>query len=168
MDQKLRLEWMDPSTLKPNPMNWREHPEQQKRILAAVLHDVGWAGALLLNERTGNLIDGHARREHAIDDGSLVVPVLVGDWSIEDEQKILATLDPLASMADQIDSVYQDLLESFETSDESLGDWCKQLLADINEATSTSLGDVPELGGNIGDDVKLEQCPKCGFEWKKS
>ena len=43
-------------------MNWRGHPEAQKKLLSAVMSEVGWAGALLFNEVTGRLIDGHARR----------------------------------------------------------------------------------------------------------
>ena len=59
----LRLEYVDPDTLADNPANWRTHPEAQTSALAAVIDDVGWAGALLYNERTERLIDGHARKK---------------------------------------------------------------------------------------------------------
>jgi hypothetical protein len=95
----LRLEWRDPAELAENPRNWRRHPDAQLAVLSGVLAEVGWAGACLYNERTGRLIDGHARRKVALEQGSAKVPVLVGDWSEEQERKILATLDPLAAMA---------------------------------------------------------------------
>lgn len=59
--------------------------------------EVGWAGALLFNERTNRLIDGHARKE--LFSGQGKVPVLVGSWDEATEAKILATLDPLGAMA---------------------------------------------------------------------
>lgn len=94
--QGLRLEWMDAEALAANPANWRAHPQAQVKAMRAVLAEVGWAGALLYNERTGRLIDGHLRKE-VVRRGK--VPVLVGSWSEEQERKILATLDPLSAMA---------------------------------------------------------------------
>ena len=99
-DAPLRLEWRSPAELAENPRNWRRHPESQIAALQGIIAEVGWAGACLFNERTGRLIDGHARKKVALDQGADRVPVLVGDWSEEDEAKILATLDPLAAMAE--------------------------------------------------------------------
>src|SRR6516225_2336792 len=92
----LRLEYWTPDELSDNPLNWRKHPEKQLTALKDVLADVGWAGALLFNERTNRLIDGHARKK--ISKSQEKVPVLIGSWSEEQEKKILATLDPLASL----------------------------------------------------------------------
>jgi hypothetical protein len=71
----------------------------QVAALSDVIAEVGWAGACLFNERTGRLIDGHARRKVALSQGTEKVPVLVGSWSRR-RAKILATLDPLAAMAE--------------------------------------------------------------------
>jgi hypothetical protein len=91
----LRLEWRDPSELTEHPSNWRGHPETQTRALRDLVGEVGWAGALLYNERTSRLLDGHARRKLGTDP----VPVLIGNWSEAQELLILATLDPIGSMA---------------------------------------------------------------------
>src|SRR5260370_23230818 len=81
-DQRpLRLEWLAAKTLSDNPANWRRHPGKQLTALKDVLAEVGWAGALLYNERTKRLIDGHARKK--VSSGK--VPVLVGSWSEEQE-----------------------------------------------------------------------------------
>src|SRR5687768_15883502 len=63
--QPLRLEYVQAGTLTPNPSNWRKHPQRQLDALRQALgdDDVGWAGALLFNERTGRLVDGHGRLE---------------------------------------------------------------------------------------------------------
>lgn len=118
-EQKLRLEYVRAGDLAENPANWRLHPEGQKTALAAVLADpeVGWAGAMLYNERTKRLIDGHARK--AVTDPEALVPVLIGSWSEEAERKILATLDPLAAMA-EVDSVALASLLSLLPSDDDL------------------------------------------------
>jgi hypothetical protein len=94
-----RLEAVQARTLTPNPQNWRTHPDRQLSALSAVLKDpeVGWAGALLFNERTGRLVDGHGRLKVVDPDDD--VPVLIGSWSEAAEKKILLTLDPLAGLA---------------------------------------------------------------------
>lgn len=62
---ELRLEYLDPSQLNENPANWRMHPSSQIEALQDVMQDVGWAGALLYNESTKRLIDGHARKKQS-------------------------------------------------------------------------------------------------------
>jgi DNA modification methylase len=59
---------------------------------------IGWAGACLYNERTGKLLDGHLRRDHAYEK-RLAVPVLVGNWSPEKEAAIMVILDQSTGMA---------------------------------------------------------------------
>ena len=90
----LRLEWIEAGSLTENPGNWRRHSQEQLQSLRELLDDptVGWAGACLFNERTGRLVDGHARREMV--DPKTPMPVLVGNWSEEAEAKILATCGP--------------------------------------------------------------------------
>lgn len=134
--QNLRLEWLDPKTLKPNPYNWRQHPAGQKKILDAVMSEVGNAGAALFNEQTGRLLDGHLRRERAIEKGEKEIPVLVGSWSEADEKKILATLDPIAAMAEQADALYRELLEGMETESEDLRSWADGLLEELGSVGS--------------------------------
>ena len=112
----IRLEWRDAKELQANPKNWRKHPPAQVKAMQDVLSEVGWAGALLYNERTGHLIDGHLRQK--ISEGR--VPVLVGDWSEEDERKILLTLDPLAYMAEHDQDVLLGLLQSTEFKSDAI------------------------------------------------
>ena len=75
----LKLEWMDPYELAENPLNPRYHPQAQRRSLHAALQSLGWLQPLLYNQRTGRLIDGHLRRQEAIESGITEVPVLVVD-----------------------------------------------------------------------------------------
>ena len=116
----LRLEWRSPAELAENPANWRRHPERQIAALTDVIAEVGWAGACLYNEATGRLIDGHARKKVAMDQGASQVPVLIGSWTEEQERKILATLDPLAAMAESNKDALDELLRGAQTGSEAL------------------------------------------------
>jgi hypothetical protein len=113
--RKLRLEWIEAGSLEGNPLNWRRHPESQVKALRDAIDDeeIGWAGACLYNERTGRLIDGHARKSAV--SPTDVVPVLVGNWSENAEKQILATLDPLAGMARGDEEAYRSLIETTTT-----------------------------------------------------
>lgn len=136
MNKPLKLVWMSPAELAENPANWRRHPESQLTALADVIGEVGWAGACLFNETTGRLIDGHARRKVALNQGVDSVPVLVGAWDEATERKILATLDPLAAMA------------------EADGDALKSLLAGVHTesgAVASMLAELAETSGATGE-----------------
>jgi len=110
----LRLEYVDPSTLGPNPSNWRTHPEGQRAALAQAIDQVGWVKPLIFNARTGLLIDGHMRREDAIRRGC-AVPVVIGEWDESQERTILATLDPIGLMAEADSGLFAALLEQLDT-----------------------------------------------------
>lgn len=105
----LRLEYLDARDLGENPSNWRLHPKEQMSALDTAIGEVGWAGALLFNEQTNRLLDGHARRKLFAEKGGMV-PVLIGSWDEETEKKILATLDPLGDMAATDQGMLENLL----------------------------------------------------------
>ena len=88
------------SQLRPNPRNWRVHPEGQRAAMADVLGEIGYADALVarqLPDGTLELIDGHLRAETTPD---VEVPVLVVDLDDREAALLLAVHDPLSSMAD--------------------------------------------------------------------
>src|SRR5207245_5003264 len=135
----LRLEWWAPDCLSDNPLNWRRHPDKQLSALKDVLAEVGWAGALLYNERTKRLIDGHARKRIS----TAKVPVLVGSWSEEQELKILATLDPLAAMAEADKGALDALLSQVQTESDAV----RALLEGLAAGEVVSLFDPGEIPG---------------------
>lgn len=113
----LRLEWRDAQELQDNPRNWRRHPPTQQQAVKDLLSEVGWAGTLLYNETTGRLIDGHLRKEVAVGER---VPVLVGNWTEEQERKILLTLDPITAMAEQDEDALLALLRETQVDSEAI------------------------------------------------
>src|SRR5438034_2439194 len=97
-DRVIELRRVPVGELRPNPKNWRRHPEVQRRALAAMLAEVGFAGAVLARQTPDGLelIDGHLRTDMLSDQE---IPVLVLDVDEAEAAKILASLDPLAAMA---------------------------------------------------------------------
>jgi len=109
-----------PSDLVGNPRNWRTHPKAQRDALAGVLDQVGWVQDVIVNRRTGYLVDGHARVAVAAQRGEASVPVVYVDLSEDEELLILATLDPLAAMAEADTEVLADLLADVTPGDSAL------------------------------------------------
>jgi ParB-like chromosome segregation protein Spo0J len=109
-DRIKELRRVPANELRPNPRNWRTHPNEQRDALRGALAEVGYADALLARELADGgleLVDGHLRAETTPD---AVVPVLVLDVTEEEAAKILLTLDPLAGLAGVDQERLTDLL----------------------------------------------------------
>ncbi len=144
------LMWVDPKTLGSNPRNWKKHPHRQRQALNASLDEDGWAGAALYNTNTKRLIDGHMRKEEAIRRGEKSMPVLVGWWTQEQENRILATFDPIGALAETQADALRDLTESVNQQlDDVKGKQkaiLKKLTTDIdNYAMDVAGGDAPSV-----------------------
>ena len=107
------------SQLRANPKNWRTHPPHQQRAIQGILQEVGYADALIAYETDQGLtlIDGHLRANTTPDD---TVPVLILDVNETEADMILATLDPLASMATPDDEQLAGLLETVSSADQGV------------------------------------------------
>lgn len=106
--------------LKPHPLNWRTHPAGQRSALAGLLAEVGYAAALVareLDDGTLELIDGHLRAEATPD---ALVPVLVVDVNESEARVLLASLDPLAALAERDELRLAEVLADLQTESEAL------------------------------------------------
>jgi DNA modification methylase len=109
-----------PADLLANPRNWRIHPQAQQKALAAVLDTVGWVQQVIVNTRTGHVVDGHLRVSLAISREEAGIPVLYVDLSPEEEALVLASLDPLAGMAVTDKELFAALTADLAVSDAEL------------------------------------------------
>ena len=128
--------------LKPNPRNWRTHPQAQRDALRGVLAEIGYADALLARELADGsleLIDGHLRAETTPD---VEVPVLVLDLNDEEAAKLLALHDPLAEMAQADDALLAELVGSIRTESEAV----QAVLDGMLSASGATLEIEPEAG----------------------
>lgn len=118
----------DPEQLLANPRNWRTHPARQREALRGALSTVGWVTGVIVNDRTGHVVDGHARIEEAISAGARV-PVTHVDLTEEEEGLVLATLDPLGAWAGTDRDRLSELLAEVSVDNEGLA----LLLADVGD-----------------------------------
>lgn len=102
-----------------NSYNWRRHPLNQRLALAGVLDDIGWVQDVVVNARTGRLVDGHLRVELAAERGE-TVPVVYVDLGEEEERLILATLDPIGAMAETDTVALSGILNDIETENDTI------------------------------------------------
>ncbi len=126
-DRIKELRRVPANELVPNPKNWRLHPKAQADALRGLLAEVGYADALLVRELPDGrlmIINGHLRAETTPD---TVVPVLVLDVTEEEADKILLTLDPLASMAKSDAERIGLLLTTVRTDNEAVQDLLKRI-----------------------------------------
>jgi DNA modification methylase len=133
--------------LLPNGRNWRKHPKAQQEALQGVLAEIGYAGALIAYETPQGLklIDGHLRASTTPDG---LVPVLILDVNDEEANKLLATLDPLAAMAEADGNALEALLRDVQTGNQALADMLTNLAEEagiLNDENKELIEDeVPE------------------------
>ena len=114
-----------------HPQNWRIHPKAQQSALSGVLNEVGWVQRVIVNKRTGHVVDGHLRVSLALSQGEATpVPVVYVDLSPEEEALILATLDPIGAMAATDESKLNALLDEVVTNDQALAELLNDLRSD--------------------------------------
>ena len=126
-DRIKELRRVKASELIPNPKNWRTHPIAQQDALKGILAEVGFAGAVLareLDDGTLMLIDGHMRAETTHDQE---IPVLILDVDEAESDKLLATFDPIAAMAESDPHALDALLRNVDTGSEAL----QKMLAEL-------------------------------------
>ena len=118
-DRIIDLRRIPAQELQANPKNWRRHPASQRAALQGILEDVGFADAVIARETPDGLelIDGHLRQEVM---GDQLIPVLVLDVTKDEADKMLATLDPLAAMAQSDKQALSSLLTNIQTDNEKL------------------------------------------------
>lgn len=134
----------DPAKLLANPKNWRLHPKAQTDALAGVLSEVGWVQDIIVNQRSGFIVDGHARVELAKGRGEKV-PVVYVDLSDKEEALILASLDPLAAMAETNREALASLVGELEVTDAAVKAMLAELTGPGVTAGLTDEDAVPEV-----------------------
>lgn len=112
-----------------NPANWRTHPKHQQDALRGVLSEVGIVQNIIVNDRTGHLVDGHLRVQLAYQDNQPTVPVTHVDLSEDEEREILATLDPIAALATTDAAKLDELLRDVQSGEAGV----QAMLAELAE-----------------------------------
>ena len=113
--------------------------------MASVLGEVGWVQQLVVNRTSGNLIDGHLRLELALARGESSIPVVYVELSDAEEALILATLDPLAAMAETDQTKLLEQLAGVTISQADLAALVKGMAGrPLGAPSADSVPDVPD------------------------
>lgn len=135
-----------------NPANWRVHPQAQRDAMRGALNEVGWVQRVIVNRRTGYLLDGHERVWQALQNGDAPVPYVEVDLDPAEEAYVLATLDPIGAMAQASADQLGALLAEVQSGESGI----QQMLADLAERAGVL--DQP-ADGDDGDDVADDAPP---------
>ena len=125
-----------------------------------MLEEVGWVQSVILNQRTGRLIDGHLRIELAIKNHEESVPVTVVDLSEAEEDAILASFDPISAMAKCNHEALAALISGIKTTNPAVKDLIDRIKKASCIPSKLDGGDAAaketDTGGiKIGDVFKL-------------
>ena len=152
-----------PDQLLANPRNWRIHPQAQQEGLEAVLDRVGWVQNVVVNRRTGFMVDGHLRVTLAMRREEPEVPVVYVDLSPEEEDLILATFDPISSLAGTDRAQLTSLLSSVDPhGDAAMAELLARISGD-NPVPDFRPADEQDQGRL--DETAKQKCPECGHEF---
>lgn len=133
---------MNPADIVANPENWRTHPKFQEQALTQMLGKVGWVRAVIVNETTGRLVDGHLRVLSAVKQKQKSIPVTFVKLSEDEERKVLTLLDPIGGLA----IADAEALESLSNELTEVGGVIAQLLNRLaDEAVEPDTEYIPPL-----------------------
>jgi len=158
-DRVKELRRVKAKDLVPNRKNWRVHPKAQASALRGLLAEVGYADALIARELPDGklqLIDGHLRAETT---PNAIVPVLVLDVTEEEADKLLATLDPLAGMAEADAGRLNALLASVRTDSVAVGELLERIAGEKAWLSVNSAVDVQD------PEPQIERAAELQIKW---
>ena len=143
-----------PDQLLAHPDNYRIHSKQQQEAMEAVFEDLGWIQSVIVNKRTGRVLDGHMRVEISMRKGVEKIPVVYVDLSDEEELRALATIDPMGALATMDKELTRDLLVDLDMDDERLS----TLLGNLARASGGAgwKNDDEDVFGESGDEEEFE------------
>ena len=111
--------------------------------MAGLLDRVGFVQNIIVNQRTGHVVDGHLRIELALSRQETEMPVVYVDLSPEEEALVLASLDPLAAMAVTDQEMLASLMLDV-SAEGALADMLDALVKRDPKAGLTDPDDAPE------------------------
>ena len=125
--------------LVPHPLNFHEHPSDQREALAASYEEIGFARSLLAYELPDGryqLIDGHLR---ASMDPDMLVDLEVLDVTEEEARQLLLTLDPLVRLAQTNAAMHARLCKQTATRSPALAELRRRTAAGLSRARAEAL-----------------------------
>jgi uncharacterized protein YihD (DUF1040 family) len=145
-----------------NALNFRRHPNNQRDAFRGLVSEIGFAGAVLENLTTGNLIDGHLRIEEALSiDENQLIPCVQVELTEAEEKLLLASYDPISAMATVDKEVLDTLLREVSTGDAAVQEMLSKLAEDSGLIPKDNERDVSFTADESLDfTIKCEDIPE--------
>lgn len=106
------------SRLKPNPVNPNTHPEKQIVLLSKIIQGHGWRHPIVVSDRSGMIVTGHARYEAAKLLELKTAPIDVQHYeSQEVEEADMVADNKIAELAEIDDQLLKDILIKIDSTD---------------------------------------------------
>ena len=147
-----------------NPRNPRKHPQKQRDAVHGSLNTLGWIAPVVVNVRTGYVIDGHERIWQALANDNADVPLVEVDLSEDEEALALATFDFITYMAEYDRDNLDALLREVNTDDAAL----QATIAELGESVGlyTAPVDAPEPQIDRADELQDKWQVQTGDTWQ--
>jgi DNA modification methylase len=146
-----------------NAFNFRRHPVPQREAFRGLVSELGFAGAVLENKRTGNLIDGHLRIEEALSvDETMLIPCVQVDLSEAEEKLLLASYDPLSAMAEADKETLDLLLRDVSTGDAAV----QEMLSKLAESEGLYFGEEGKAEDEEAVAELVDRAAELQKKWK--
>ena len=100
-----------------NRHNWRKHSSKQRALVKEMMSRLGLTNAIIARELPDGeleIIDGHLRASIY---KSAMIPVLITDLDDREMREVLATYDPIKSLAIVDEDVFTRLMDSIKEDD---------------------------------------------------
>lgn len=138
-----------------HPKNARIHPQFQRDVMKAALETVGFVAPVLESLHSGYVLDGHERIWAGLQKDNADVPYVVVDVTEDEEAYVLATFDPITSLASYEQQKLDDLLRDVQSDDAAI----QQMLSDLANEHGLYLDDepTPDPGAQIDKAEELQQ-----------
>ena len=140
---------VDPRKVVPSDKNWRKHPTLQQRTMGNMLDRIGWVNDLLVNRRTGKLLDGHLRLSLALEKGESVVPVKYVDLSEEEENDVLLNHDLVGSLAQADTELLRNLRDEVADAEHLVDELTDSEAEEAQSLLDTTVGALETISRTV-------------------
>jgi len=152
--------------LRPDPRNWKVHPEVQRAAYRALRDSIGFAGCVIARQaEDGGLyaVDGHMRQQENPEE---LFPTAITDLTFEEAALVLLTYDPLAALAVAQPDGLGALLEAVRAPNAEVEAFLGELAKSHGLGFGSNLLDPPTDFVDFSGDLATEyRCPSCGYAW---
>lgn len=157
----------DPEQLLAHYANAREHDGRQRDTMRASLDRLGIIDSVKVNDRTGNLIDGHMRIEEYISKGIKEIPVEHVDLTEAEELEALAYYDAITTLGKYDPERLEGLLQQIDFENEPLENLIETISIENPAYPDINFDDIKSTEDRQANHKPIiATCPECNHQFK--